>query len=61
MKNQLSEAQIALYQENGFLVIENFLDASELAHWQKVTQEAVDQRLAQTNPKLTNQQNPESY
>ena len=70
MKNQLSEAQIASYRENGFLVIENFLDASELAHWQQVTQEAVDQRLAMTaagatstgtNRILSNQQNPDSY
>ena len=70
MKNQLSEAQLASYRENGFLVIENFLDAKELAHWQKTTQEAVDQRLAmtaegvnstETNRILSNQQNPDSY
>ena len=70
MKNQLSEAQIASYRENGFLVIENFLDAKELAHWQTTTQEAVDQRLAltargvgstETNRILSNQQNPDSY
>ncbi|WP_395141851.1 phytanoyl-CoA dioxygenase family protein [Armatimonas sp.] len=70
MKNQLSEAQIASYRESGFLVIENFLDANELSHWQKTTQEAVDQRLAmtaagvtqtETNRILSNQQNPDSY
>lgn len=70
MKNQLSEAQLASYRENGFLVIENFLDSRELAHWQKTTQEAVDQRLAltaagvsstETNRILSNQHNPDSY
>ncbi|MBB6052810.1 phytanoyl-CoA dioxygenase family protein [Armatimonas rosea] len=70
MKNQLSEAQLASYRENGFLVIENFLDSGELAHWQKTTQEAVDQRLAltaagvsstETNRILSNQHNPDSY
>ena len=47
MKNQLSEEQIASYRERGFLVIENWLDAEELAQWQTATQEAVDERLAQ--------------
>jgi phytanoyl-CoA hydroxylase len=70
MKNQLSEAQVASYRENGFLVIENFLDSGELVHWQKTTQEAVDQRLAMTaagvnstgtNKILSNQHNPDSY
>jgi phytanoyl-CoA hydroxylase len=70
MKTELSEAQIAFYQENGFLVIENWLDETELQHWQHTTQEAVDQRLAMTasgvtqtgtNRILTNQQNPDSY
>ena len=70
MKNQLSEAQIASYRGNGFLVIENFLDTKELAHWQHTTQEAVDQRLAmtaagvtqtETNRILSNQHNPDSY
>ncbi|WP_395094611.1 phytanoyl-CoA dioxygenase family protein [Armatimonas sp.] len=70
MRNELSGAQIASYRENGFLVIENFLDANELAHWQNTTQEAVDQRLAmtaagvkstETNRILSNQQNPDSY
>lgn len=45
MKHALTTEQIAFYRENGFLVIEEFLSASELAHWQQVTQEAVDQRM----------------
>lgn len=45
MNNQISADQIASYRENGFLVIENFLDPSELEHWRTVTDEAVAQRL----------------
>ena len=56
MKNQLSGEQIASYRESGFLVIENWLDAEELARWRAVTQEAVDQRLEKVP-----QHDPESY
>ncbi len=45
MKDQLSDEQIATYQEQGFLVIENFLDPEELQHWQCTTVEAVEERL----------------
>src|SRR5262249_29328296 len=66
MKNQLSEQQIAFYRENGFLAIENFLDAQELERWQTTTQEAVDQRLEQSQGKgfmegLNNQSDPDNY
>ena len=60
MKNQLSEQQVAFYRENGFLVIENFLDSAELAHWQQTTQAAVDERLA-TKSGWNNQQDPDAY
>ena len=43
---QLTEDMVRSYRENGFLVVEGFLDAERLAHWRTVTQEAVDQRLA---------------
>ncbi|MCW3052301.1 MAG: Protein involved in biosynthesis of mitomycin antibiotics/polyketide fumonisin, partial [Chthonomonadales bacterium] len=45
MRTELTEDQITQYQKDGFLVVPNFLDAAELAHWQQTTQEAVDQRL----------------
>lgn len=66
MRNQLSDEQIATYRDNGFLVIEGFLDSDELAHWQRVTDEAVEERLASNeelvgNGNLTNQNDPESY
>ena len=46
MNNTITPEQLHSYRENGFLVIENFLDASELEHWRQTTQEAVDERLA---------------
>ncbi len=67
MKNQLSTEQIATYQENGFLVIENFLDAQELEAWRETTEEAVHQRLESLQKEgyradiHTNQANPEDY
>lgn len=70
MKNQLTQDQVASYRENGFLVLEHFLDADELARWQQATQEAVDQRLASvregqketdTTRILSNQADPDTY
>ena len=46
MKDQVTSEQVRSYQENGFLVIENFLDAEETAHWSRTTDEAVAERLA---------------
>jgi ectoine hydroxylase-related dioxygenase (phytanoyl-CoA dioxygenase family) len=63
MKNQLTDEQINHYREHGFLVIENFLDADELAHWRETTDEAVEQRLAEGRGfnKLNNQADPDNY
>jgi ectoine hydroxylase-related dioxygenase (phytanoyl-CoA dioxygenase family) len=60
MKNRLTSEQIAAYRENGFLVVENFLDAVELAHWQRTTDEAVTERLA-TGSGITNQGDPDTF
>lgn len=46
MNDALTPDQIAQYQQQGFLVIDDFLDAHELEQWRTNTQEAVDQRLA---------------
>ncbi len=46
MKTEVSKSQINSYQQNGFLVIENFLDNQELETWRHVTDEAVAQRLS---------------
>src|SRR4030095_4940652 len=44
MKNQLSEEQIQFYQNNGFIVIEDFLSPEELEHWRIVVTTAVKER-----------------
>ena len=61
MKDQVTPEQARSYQENGFLVIENFLDTDELAHWSRMTDEAVAERLASTSSVLNNQGNPDDY
>jgi ectoine hydroxylase-related dioxygenase (phytanoyl-CoA dioxygenase family) len=72
MRDQATPEQIASYRENGFIVIEDFLDAAELEHWSSTTEAAVAQRLAATARKdhgplpqitdsLTNQGDPKSY
>ena len=45
MKDSLTPDQIAAYRNQGYLIIENFLDPGELAHWRQATDEAVRQRL----------------
>ncbi len=67
MNDALTPDQIAQYQEQGFIVIDDFLDATELEHWRTNTQEAVDQRLAEYEKKddlptiLNNQSKPDTY
>ena len=59
MRADLTEAQIASYRENGFLVVEGFLDAAELDEWRHCTDVSVEQRLGDT--KLHNQRDPDAY
>jgi phytanoyl-CoA hydroxylase len=68
MRNQLTTEQIERYRENGFLVIENWLDTQELEQWRACTEEAVQERLASLDrdtpgffQSLTNQDNPDAY
>ena len=44
MKHQLTPDQVQSYQDNGFIVIENFLSPDELQHWRKSVTTAVEQR-----------------
>jgi phytanoyl-CoA hydroxylase len=44
MNTSLSQQQIYQYQEEGFLVIEDFLDASELQEWRQAVDQAVKER-----------------
>ena len=61
MNTQLTTDQIAFYQENGYVVLENFLTPDELERWRWATDEAVAQRLASVDSSLTNQSSPEDY
>jgi ectoine hydroxylase-related dioxygenase (phytanoyl-CoA dioxygenase family) len=44
MKNNLTNEQIAQYQSDGFLVIEDFLSETDLAFWRDALDEAVKKR-----------------
>lgn len=44
MKNEISAQQVAQYQQNGFLVIEDFLSPEELAQWREALDEALAKR-----------------
>jgi phytanoyl-CoA hydroxylase len=61
MRNELTQAQIDRYRTDGFLVIEGFLDAEELAEWRRCTDEAVAERLAAAGRVLNNQADPDAY
>ena len=61
MQNQLTESQINFYQKNGFLAIENFLDAAELAEWRRCTDESVEERLGNSVEFMTNQMDAKQF
>jgi phytanoyl-CoA hydroxylase len=44
MKHEITKEQIDFYRENGFVIIENFLNADELAFWREAVDEAVQKR-----------------
>jgi ectoine hydroxylase-related dioxygenase (phytanoyl-CoA dioxygenase family) len=44
MRSELSSEQIEQYQQNGFLVIEDFLSEKELETWREAVSEAVEKR-----------------
>jgi ectoine hydroxylase-related dioxygenase (phytanoyl-CoA dioxygenase family) len=60
MKYRITKEQQAFYRENGFVVIEDFLEPQELETWRSVTEDAVQQRLRERNG-LTNQDDPDAY
>ena len=51
MRNNLTEEQITTYRNDGFLVIEDFLDTKELEDWRTKVGEAV--RLRSDSPMPT--------
>jgi len=50
MNTELSDAQIASYRENGFVVLDDFLTADELEQWREAVDEAVGLRGKQKLP-----------
>ncbi len=44
MRDDISQQQIDFYQENGFIIIEDFLSPEELEEWRRCVDEAVAQR-----------------
>jgi phytanoyl-CoA hydroxylase len=50
MNYQVDEHQVKFYQENGFLVVEDFLCPEELEHWRKTVMNAIKKRGGQKMP-----------
>lgn len=61
MRNTISADQIKYYQENGYLVIEHFLNEGELDQWRQCTDEAVADRLGASVQVHTNQSDPNDF
>ena len=61
MRTDLSDGQIEQYREDGFLVVEGFLDGDELEVWRKAVGEAVEERLETSVEFLTNQRKPDDF
>jgi len=59
MKHKLTEDQVVSYNENGFLVIDGFLNGEELERWRRVTEEAVALRVGSDT--LNNQSDPDAF
>lgn len=50
MKVTLTQEQIQSYHENGYLLVENFLNESELSCWREAVTEAIQQRDGKKMP-----------
>lgn len=50
MNNQLTEDQVRSYQQNGFVIIEDFLSSDELKEWREAVKEAVHERHGRKFP-----------
>jgi phytanoyl-CoA hydroxylase len=50
MKTELTKQQVLLYQQNGFLLIEDFLNKDELKFWREAVTEAIRERNGQKMP-----------
>ena len=50
MKSEITTAQIEKFQEDGFIVIEDFLSPTELEHWRVTVMNAIKERNGQKMP-----------
>ncbi len=50
MKTALTQNQIQSYQQDGYLLVENFLDKEELSFWREAVTEAIEQRDGKKMP-----------
>lgn len=50
MKSELAPEQIDFYRENGYIIIEDFLNPEELENWRTSVTEAVEERKGQKIP-----------
>lgn len=50
MQSEITKDKINYYQENGFVVIEDFLSPEELEHWRSTVMNAVKNRAGQKMP-----------
>jgi phytanoyl-CoA hydroxylase len=53
MNTSINQSQIDFYQQNGFVVIENFLNIEELSLWRTAVSEAINERDGQKIPGKT--------
>jgi len=60
MNTEVTPAQVEQYQKQGWIVIDNFIDAAELEHWRRVTAEAIQIRIGDKTI-LSNQGMPDSF
>ena len=60
MNTQITSEQIEFYRENGFLVIDDFLNGSELSSWQDAVDEAVAQHVSRPDA-FHNQKGKDNY
>ncbi|MBS1709424.1 MAG: phytanoyl-CoA dioxygenase family protein [Armatimonadetes bacterium] len=59
MKTTLTDEQIRRYRDDGFIVLDEFLDPDEIENWRRCTEEGIQERLKTTH--LQNQGDPDSY
>ena len=50
MKTLLTRSQLLSYQEDGYVLVENFLTEEELSFWRQAVTEAIEQRGGRKMP-----------